>query len=189
MNYRHGFLVSLAGLFFLCIISSCNGSFEDRITKIIGTHLIFPSEMSCYVDGDNLTMSINNILPSDEEGVKLVYYFGPEECQSCLLMKIQPWEERIKMLFGSNTNCVFIFSSQISISDLIVASRLSPDSIFVIDYHNSFHRKNKQIPKDQVLRSWLVDNNGLVLLCGNPAEGNDDLINLYKTIIHDVRNR
>ncbi len=164
-----------------CIVS-CQSNHAEKMKEVIGQTLTsFPELIQITPETIH-----PNVFPGllVESGAAVVFFFQKDECQTCIMEKVPDWADRISESI-SGVPIVFIFPTSAG-KDLITLAKLTPNAYVMLDKENLFAKSNKFIPKESFLRVWLVDNNGKIILCGNPAD-NPKLADLYRREIDKRR--
>lgn len=157
---------------------SCKPSWQQVINDLIGRRLSFPESLISYEMGDVTKVSIQDSL--NKYGGAILYYFGKEECQTCLVDKIPKWtDELIASL--PQVPIVYVLADNVEDAIPLTISKLAPTALILIDRGNSFLKMNSFIPRESFLRSYVLDSERQILLCGSLV-GNERLKDLYGKI-------
>ena len=168
----------LRGFVLFCILTvsvSCRSNYSEKMKEVIGQTLTSLSEL-IQITPETFHQ---NVFPGllVENGAAVVFFFRDDECQTCIMEKIPDWANKISKSV-SGVPVVFIFPTSAG-KDLITLAKLAPNAYVMLDRENLFAKSNKFIPEESFLRVWLVDDNGKIILCGNPAD-NPELTELYR---------
>lgn len=174
----------------LALYSCKNGNIENNIKQLMSCPIELTSNLK-YISNiyDTTTMTPE----SNEAYARMIIYFDSTGCGSCKISRLYEWESFVKLSKQSNDNFkrFFIFSpSKQNKDELLLSLRgnnLKHPMIF--DEDNLFSEKNKHIPQNELLHTFLIDKNNNVVIVGNPIN-NETLYKLYiKTIQELIANK
>ena len=179
MNYYKKLVGKLLWLITCSIfILSCNQSWERVIEQLIGQTVIFPKEMLGFETGKMIAMDMNRFV-KENHGVVLSV-FTEVECKTCMVEKVPDRVLRIKEIVG-DVPVVLVFPTQIG-KEIETISKLSPGIYCMIDKDDEFKMGNRYIPKEEILRTWFVDDAFQIRVCGDPS-GNEKIEALYMQVL------
>lgn len=161
---------------------SCQSNYSEKMKEVIGQTLTsFPELIQITPETFH-----KDVFPSllVDNGAAVIFFFREDECQTCIMEKVPNWADKITEGI-SGVPVVFVFPTSAG-KDLITLAKLTPNAYVMLDKENLFAKSNKFIPKESFLRVWLVDKNGKIILCGNPAD-NPELAELYRQEIDKRR--
>ncbi len=176
MHWNRSFiLISIA-----LILSGCYSK-EDQNKKVVqewyGKTVVIPSSLKPKVAGRDTTISASEILDKDYNVLTFVDTTGCTECN----LRLYDWRlliEEVKQ-YSKEINFIFVIHSSNfdEISAFAVKNKFNYPLFY--DYDNSFAKANKNLPAQPEFQSFLLDNEGKVILVGNPVK-NKSLWKLYK---------
>ena len=119
----------------------------------------------------------------------IVFYVSNERCQSCYFSKLVAFEKKnFDVLKRKGVGFIYIFASEghntESLKDEIINSRIN--GTVYIDTCKAFLNANPHIPNNELYHTLVINNNGKVLMVGNPFQ-NDKMAKLFWKVI-DQRN-
>lgn len=155
---------------------SCKSTRQSQIENLIGEVINIPRKLPSFKGGDFKAIFIPDTLKKYDGG--FLYYFGNDECQSCIINKIPSWADDLAEDFP-NLPIICVFSSELSQTNLPVSSKLAPNVSFVLDTMDQFLEWNEFVPEEPLLRMYALDSDGKIIVCGNVA-GNDSLKDLLR---------
>lgn len=167
----------------LLILSSCNAYNERKkvVENMLGKEILIPEGMTCQIQDTPFEYDF------EFADFKILTYIDSTECTSCN-MKLPYWNDvldEFKAIDEFGVNFLMIISSK----EKPEISRLLRMSDFkhpiVVDDEGKFSKLNK-LPKGAAYRTFLLDENNMILALGNPAT-NPKIKNLYKKIIAETR--
>lgn len=161
----------------MVLMLSCNQSWEREVDRLIGQSVFFPAEMVGFETGRMLAMDVNQFIRENHGAVISVY--TEVECKTCMVEKAPDKALRIKEVMG-DVPVVMIFPTQIG-KEIETISKLSPGVLCMLDKDAEFRTSNRFIPKEEILRTWFVDDNYQIRVCGDPS-GNEKIEALYKQV-------
>ena len=150
----------------------------------------------------NIVVPYNNLLVyknfytqcnySMSEPLNFVIYVDSTECSSCYLGVIQKWEPLMNSL---RLNYNFIRTT------ILLAPQKETQADFFekleytkfryplyIDTCNIFSQTNKFIPAEKMYHTFLLDENGRVILVGNPLK-NEEIKNMFHNILEERKSK
>ena len=174
-------------LLVLFALLSCSGNkLEKELTNFIGTEILFPENMQANLQGKDTLMSFSHA------PLKMVVWYDSIGCSSCRIQQMHDWNEIIRY---AGENCevfepVFIFSPKVSdLYSVNIALRMAGFEYPVyVDPGNFFHKNNPDIPSNERMHTFLIDENNKVVLVGSPLR-NELLWELYKEQVESQRKR
>ena len=172
--------ISFCGVVFCLLVVSCGGGpqkeMADHLEALYGRKIHFVHDNHYRVDGrDTLIYS--------EPSISIVLFVDSLGCQPCKL-RLGELGVKIRELkqIGSTAHFIVIVqNSDYSVFEQDAVHNL-PGYPFVYDEEGRFLKYN-ELPLDSRYHAFLLNQNGEVVLVGNPI-GNDKLWELYKQQIH-----
>lgn len=180
---------SKAIIFALVLLSlySCKDkNIENNIKQLMSCPIELTSNLQCIANiYDTATITSN----TDEAYARMIIYFDSTGCGSCKISRLYEWERFVKLSKQSNDNfkLFFIFSPSKQNKDELLLS-LRGNNLkhpMILDEDNVFAAKNKHIPQDERLHTFLIDKNNNVVVVGNPIN-NETLYKLYIKAIQEL---
>lgn len=134
----------------------------------------------------------NNIVDSIsfyKENLSLVAYYDSNDCSSCTAKDMYRWFELLNTIVSEYENKLkiyFIFTSkQGDMHALCHSIKTSNfDYPIFIDTTNVFRRRNKHLPENPQMHTFMLDRKRNVILVGSPLE-NESIRNLFFKIAND----
>lgn len=157
----------------LVLALSCTQT--SRNNDLIGNTVQIPELMPTFRDGSFVATAVPDTLEKYGKGV--LFYFGNEECQSCLVKKLPSWTAELTEAFPG-IPIIYVFASDMALTNLPSCSELSPSAFFVMDLLDRFLKWNDFVPKKSSQRVYALDSKGKILLYGNPV-GKESLKEQY----------
>lgn len=175
-------------LFTLLLVGSCCTScnrysrLTNELRNIHGTKLnINHDKMFHY------TSEFSQCHVPHQGNVKILVYLDSTVCSTCELNSLDTWKNEI---FGSDTIdrsirvCFILQSPQSKFSELYEKLKTYDTGYDIyIDSTDVFRIENPNLPTSKMLHTFLLDENNVVLLCGNPQRSMK-INNLFKNEIH-----
>ena len=183
-------IVKIVFLLFLpCVLClGCNGKgsieIEKELKKVIGAKLVLNCDrMHCVKRNEGKKMVCG-------KRMKIVVYSDSTVCSTCELNKLRTWEND---MFGNVADesiyVCFIFQSGSSqymkLCDKLNSFDIEHD--LYVDTANVFQTDNPDVPTSKMLHTFLLDENDVVLLCGDPLRSMK-MDALYKSEIYKYKN-
>lgn len=172
-------------LILVLLLQSCNSSMESKITKLQSFSIdLCLDDMTCIYSKNDF--DIDSYYQEIETAKYIVVvYMDSEECMSCNIGKLHAWDSYISKIAEFNSvEIVFIFSPRIedgeNLKTLLLIEKLK-FPVFV-DTKGTFTLKNKHIPTDLYLHTFLINEKKEVVLVGDPRR-NKRIDHLYDSII------
>lgn len=127
-------------------------------------------------------------LPKNNAGrYRMIVYTDSTECSPCALKHLYSWEPILDSLFAYPlfSDVFFIFSpSNIDYSKVSVELRNTSFKYPVyLDSCNAFSKDNRNIPTNRMMHTFLIDEDGHVVLVGNPLT-NEKIRALYFDVLN-----
>ena len=172
MKHRYSFFISL-------LLLGCTNISED-IKTIKRYKLNIPQkEMINYIWSSRLCSSNNSHLYS------IVFYVSNERCQSCYFSELVAYEKKnFDLLKMKGVKIIYIFASKgrniECLMDEIINSRIN--GTVYIDTCKAFLNANPHIPDNELYHTFTINNDGKILMVGNPFH-NDKMAKLFRKII------
>jgi len=162
---------------FLCC--ACNNSghkkmLANELRMFRETAISFPNDLLAKrYDGQALDSSLWDC------PLKMVVYVNREGCESCKMMSLLPvYQFALEHKHFKKFGMVMILSpSHIESSEKFLAPFRFHYTVFY-DLDGSFERLNPHLPKDERFHTFLLDENNMVIVVGNPVH-NPKLKKLY----------
>ncbi|MBE6334316.1 MAG: hypothetical protein E7071_05780 [Bacteroidales bacterium] len=167
----------LCGVLIVATISACSDRAKlERDVKLIHSSPIDLCMDSlyryCTNEGANSEQSV--VVDTVEVGkLSLVIYSDETVCSSCAVKGMYVWNELIdstKNRYGDSLPFYFIFTPEKEqLVDLKIALKRSGfDYPVYIDTLGVFKQRNRHIPKNKLLHTFLLDSDRKVVLVGSP---------------------
>lgn len=175
-------------LFFglLVMTASCSQWRMKRQLEAFGKETILLPQDLVVVQEGVLTDSID---PGSLRPVKLVLYFSPERCTSCLTGRLEEYERLFELSETTPYSPMLLFSPgteerayKTLLTDLRIREMAFP---VYIDPKNEFRPLNPRLPEDIRFHVFLLDKHNRVVLVGNPL-GSDAMWNLFKSTLDNM---
>lgn len=167
----------------LLIICGC-GDISKQIREIKADKLSIPKH-------ELVTWSQNGRSDprADSTLLSLLFYVSEEQCQSCFFSQLVKYErENYESLACQGVGLVYIFSGMNIDKDILESelqtARIRGDAY--IDTCGAFLHTNQHIPDNPLYHTFVVDNNGNVLMVGNPFQ-NSKMKSLFHKVIANAR--
>lgn len=174
-------------LVLIMTVSSCkNARITHELEIFVGTTITIPQVF------DTIDIARDTLLQhNSQEQIlsRMIVWYDTTACSSCNLKGIGMWNDIVK--YSRDTvqgfEPVFIFSpNKENLNNFEIQTKITDfDFPILADYNNKFIEANPQIPRDRRYHVFLLDNNGKVVLVGNPMY-NPRLWNLYKETINKL---
>lgn len=178
---RIGFLIgiSLCAIFIGCGNTRNKEEILSALETMIGANVIFPNSLEFYSVNDYKTRS------GETNRQKMVVYFSPMVCTPCNLDHLFDMEKLEEK--WSNVEIVYILSYMENEDEMDIKTFLEEwnfkHSVY-LDKGNRFAKENPMLPRNPNYHTFLLDNEGKILIVGNPML-NDDVRNLYENLINN----
>lgn len=159
--------VTLAILALVCI-SSCNRErvVRDNIVQLTSR----PVTLSC---NSMRLIACENMIDTIPKQFYWVVYSDSVDCSTCRLTNLLQWDDFIHKVKNSTDNVGFRFIFSPSRRDMgafmCTAGTLKLSSQIYLDSSNVFARQNPHVPNDVLYHTFLLDEDGNVLLVGDPV--------------------
>lgn len=134
----------------------------------------------------------NNIVDSisfNKENLVLVAYYDSNDCSSCAVKSMYRWFELLDTIdsnYGDELKVYFVFAPPKgevhNLCHLIETS--SFDYPIFIDTTNVFRRRNKHLPENPRMHTFMLDRKRNVILVGSPLD-NESIRKLFFKIAND----
>lgn len=175
MRFYRSFIPAICA--FACILASCASSSEYQLKQLVGKRIVFPNPPVGYKDGAVFCSSAGELLA--DKPYTIIRVFDKIDCNSCAVEKIPIYFDQLSETFPE-VALIFVVPMSLGVQSETL-SRLTPGVVCMYDQNFEFTKSN-YIPKDERLKTWLVDAEGTIILAGDPI-GNNELTELYKSII------
>ena len=158
---------TLAILALVCI-SSCSRErvVRDNIVKLTSR----PVTLSC---NSMRLIACENMIDTIPKQFYWVVYSDSVDCSTCRLTNLLQWGDFIHKVKNSTDNVGFRFIFSPSRRDMgafmCTAGTLKLSSQIYLDSSNVFARQNPHVPNDVLYHTFLLDEDGNVLLVGDPV--------------------
>ena len=170
----------------LLLLSSCSERHKLRRTmsKFVQTEIQIPGDLECVYNREVTIINKDTLKP-----YKLIVYYDSLDCSSCRISHLMDLYPLYDMADTSNFSVITIFSpkkenlEEVSFQIQI----LDPTIPVYIDRLGSFAQFNQGIPLDVKFHSFLVNNDDIVVLVGNPLY-NENIAGLLNKIINNNSN-
>lgn len=170
----------------LLSLSSCSERQKLRKTmsKFVQSEIQIPDDLECMYNRELTIINKDTLKP-----YKLIVYYDSLDCSSCRISHLMDLYPLYDMADTSNFSVITIFSpkkenlEEVSFQIQI----LDPTIPVYIDRLGSFAQFNQGIPLDVKFHSFLVNNDDIVVLVGNPLY-NENIAGLLNIIINNNSN-
>lgn len=170
----------------LISLSSCSERQKLRKTmsKFVQSEIQIPDDLECVYNREVTIINKDTLKP-----YKLIVYYDSLDCSSCRISHLMDLYPLYDMADTSNFSVITIFSpkkenlEEVSFQIQI----LDPTIPVYIDRLGSFAQFNQGIPLDVKFHSFLVNNDDIVVLVGNPLY-NENIAGLLNKIINNNSN-
>ena len=173
---------------FLCtmaVMVSCSNDniLRNKLRNVYSSPLIIPDSGVVFIDHSNCDLHQDGILNSE---YVLFVFCGPDECSTCTMNKMSEWNSFLNLEKEGKITMRFMFNPpKHEIDNMIVAYHTSGlEHSVELDTCGAFLKKNPQIPQASIFHVLLLDNDGKILLVGNPLH-NKDVRKLFYEIIEN----
>lgn len=149
--------------------SSCNNikAISNDIEKLKSKAIVIPKDHKMMIFNNDST----NTLTYNEQ-LKLVIYYNSESCSSCALKKLYLWKDYIQLAKSHKglLQNYFIFNPKHSDLNSLKLYLLSSsiDCPVIVDTLGEFEKLNTHLPDNQMMHTFLLDQDNKVILVGNP---------------------
>ena len=161
-------LASISALAFTMLTYKSQRQTETIYNNLIGSLITFP-----FSDMERVKFSNH---ATKEPKYTLISYVDKEECNSCRIKELANWQfflneinrgsslVRLIMIFSPPQNMYSFIKHEISVSEIDCEAYMDSSSVF--------RNANMTIPNNPKLHVFLADNEGKVILVGNPITNN-----------------
>lgn len=174
------YIRALFGVLFACAFVGCHNDIENEIKSFMTQRIDMPyQEMErkiCSKFYDNRVSS---------NAIFIVNYIDSKVCGSCELSRIAEEEKNhIDYLKSRNVHFMYVFETNsarmTTLYYELCNNRL--EGIVYIDTTGVFKRRNTHIPENKLFHTFVMSNDGKVLLVGNPFT-NERMNSLFNKIV------
>lgn len=154
------------------------------MSKFVQSEIQIPDDLECVYNREVTIINKDTLKP-----YKLIVYYDSLDCSSCRISHLMDLYPLYDMADTSNFSVITIFSpkkenlEEVSFQIQI----LDPTIPVYIDRLGSFAQFNQGIPLDVKFHSFLVNNDDIVVLVGNPLY-NENIAGLLNKIINNNSN-
>ena len=160
---------------FLILMISCdnNKEIEAKIGQMKSCPIDLCLDSLHYFSNSNC-QGIDS-LSFYNKNISLVVYSDSNFCTICGLKKLYQWYDVLSIIrdkYNGIVKVYFIFApskEQVPDLDKAVKTSLIDYPVF-FDYNNVFARRNTNIPADITMHTFLLDENGGIILVGSPLD-------------------
>lgn len=179
MLRQTGFLLLL-----IAITASCSdkAKLKRELLQLQSAKIVLPiDEMRLLVDGRD------TLLPDFADcQLKLVVYSDSSDCSSCMLEKIHVWDSLLLKTaeYDKQFRVFFIFSPatvQKHDIEFLLKTRHFHYPVF-LDISGKFPQYNPHIPENEILHTFLLDEDNKIILAGNPLLNHKIEVLLYQKL-------
>ena len=164
----------------LCGCTCPKSQMTNTLNKMIGTQvkLCIP-QMEC-----------KQASSKSNSNFKMIVYIDSTECTPCALSHLRYWNPLIKETKNIDINYIFIIAPKTKeIYDINVEMEITDlENSIYLDKKYVFLKNNKNIPKETMYHTFLLDMNNKVVIVGNPI-GNKRVKNLFYKIIREYETK
>ena len=173
------------GLVFVLQIVFTHSNVNDDIKSLIGCRIHVP--IDC-LDSVNCNLYTS---PQFNSSVRLVHYMESNNCTECTSMEIKNMDECIELCgYIADVQPVFILriysDEKNNALDKIYRQRIK--GVLLVDTCNAFLSANPHIPDNELYHTFVIDNDGKVLMVGNPFQ-NEKMAALFKKVIDNEQRK
>ncbi len=167
----------------IVLVSSCSSSVNEELGQFRHKTIMFPESglLKKYYSPDSVKHST----------VKLVKYISGDDCTSCML-NAMIHEEKLNRSTDlySMLEEVYVISVTKAFLDKIESKLYMgrTEACVYIDTCNAFLSANPQIPDNEMFHTFVINNEGKVLMVGNPFQ-NEKMEALFKKVIANERKK
>ena len=126
---------------------------------------------------------------ADATFLSLLFYVSENQCQSCFFHQLVTYErENYESLADQGVRFVCIFSIK-NIDIDILGSQLQTNRIrgdVYIDTCGAFILANQHVPDNPLYHTFVIDNDGNILMVGNPFQ-NSKMKRLFRKVIANAK--
>ena len=170
MRKTHIMLCAICGLF---ILSACQDFANRReivkkLYKFKSAEFKLPDSLIRLNQG--LRDTVSNFLSNDNK--TLVIFCGPDDCPSCVIDHIREFDSLYDLAFEmEDMEVMFIFSPHYYDRENVMnrLNSLDVQNPVFLDYKGEMYLKNN-IPSDPRFHIFVLDENGIPIFVGNPAQ-------------------
>ncbi|MBQ0149553.1 MAG: hypothetical protein MJZ04_04015 [Bacteroidales bacterium] len=178
---------SLIGLLaaFIILAPGCERhKVKTSLQKMESEAIVFPDNLICIMDGED----VEPIIPPYPS--TLVIYADSTECSKCRISNYFKYSDL--MAHGKATrrySVLFLISPPQSDRDPLLEyiRVLGLEYPIYIDYNNEFMKLNAHVPENSRFHTFMVDDQGKVLLVGDPV-ANSEIMPLFEKLTNDTKN-
>ena len=147
-----------------------------------GKTVILSGEYEAVMMGKDTSVALY-----DTSSVKILNYFGPQECSPCRLQDLIRWQALLSDLQPDSLQRSIRFINIFGVNRDVGIMKINSmtyriDYPIFIDTIGAFERANPHLPSDPVFHTFLLDRDNRVVLVGSPI-GNPKMWELYKSTI------
>lgn len=171
---------------FVCVLICSCENITDTVSKIKEKPLSFP-EKELYIFN-----SLSSRFEQEHQfKFRLLYYLDRERCMSCFLSQLVEYErDNLWYLCNSEVEMVYIFDldkeNYYLLEDELVNARFQ--GTVYIDTCHAFLQANPHIPDNELFHTFVINDEGKVLMVGNPFQ-NEKMESLFKKVIANEKKR
>ncbi len=171
-------------LFLLIFVSSCYQDMNNSIADFKSHEIRIPY--------DSLDYKICSLYKSDAKKkycIKYVTYVQRVGCTYCSIKEIAEMEKKnIDQECYNDVEFVYIFGTDMKMYDWLYSKlcNFRIEGSVYIDTCNAFLSANPHIPDNELFHTFVINNDGKVLMVGNPFQ-NEKMEALFQKIIANER--
>ena len=160
-------IICLCILFFAILSCRDEQSLSKELSVLQSSSIILPQ-------GEDLIIhNMDSMTYNKENKLKYIIYSDSLACSSCMINSLISWNPFIEYSKNYNGKLVFYFVFSPAKKDVRSLNMLIRNSEFkyqiIVDGKNNFAKSNSHLPKDNLLHTFLLDENNNVILVGNPV--------------------
>lgn len=169
-------------MIFSCVLflNGC-GNGHNIFENIVNTTLVIPQN----------TYVINEYDGLEHDLLKVIYYINENECNTCQLSYLFTTVKSNRQFLEENEiglNCVIESKDVMNIENYVKYNVDFWNGHIYIDTCKVFLNKNPQIPDNELYHTFVINNEGKVLMVGNPF-ANEKMEALFKKVIANERKK
>ena len=173
-------IICLCILFFAILSCRDEQSLSKELSVLQSSSIILPQ-------GEDLIIhNMDSMTYNKENKLKYIIYSDSLACSSCMINSLISWNPFIEYSKNYNGKLVFYFVFSPAKKDVRSLNMLIRNSEFkyqiIVDGKNNFAKSNSHLPKDNLLHTFLLDENNNVVLVGNPVRNKKIKEMFYKIV-------
>ena len=169
---------------FTLLLGSCsNVQLKRQMQYVLGAEINLPHNLEYVCGKDSISVDLNEL-----KLIKLIQYYDPKECALCKATSLNDWLN-IQGLTQENIDfglyIVFAPSPE-QYSEIKRIFRIQEKKYNIyLDKDNLYFEQNKQVLKNRMFHTLLLDKDNRVVLVGNPL-ASDAMWTLFKSTLDNM---